>query len=280
MPPKKESVPCDNESIKIVTSPKVVRGKDGRFSTPEKHRNKHVTIETTNTLVQPILVVKTNNAVINNALNAFLIGIKKGYAVSKLFFQKIGGGFFTSLFISLWCLVIWISGWVLYSLGLSQKGFEFWEKKPFWLRCIHGVFSCGATVYLLSFIAPYLPLVKRTYAAVVKFATTNHVKELFNPNNKAYLSVIVRFIWKGIVFVGDSIIYILLRLLYHIVLFKVTVDTPYMDEHAINKTSPVNATNSTNGNGTRFGEPFFVPLNATYFDEVYEKIKEALKPKN
>jgi len=280
MPPKKESIPCDNESIKIITSPKLVRGKDGRFSTPEKHGNKQVTIETKNTLIQPIFVVKTNNVVINNALNTFLIGIRKVHAVLRLFFQKIGGGFFSSLFVSLWCLVVWISGWVLYVLGLSPKGFEFWEKKPFWFRCIHGVFSCGATVYLLSFIAPYLPLAKRTYDAVVKFTTTNHVKELFNPNNKAYLSVIVRFIWKGIVFVGDCIIYILLRLLYHTVLFKVTVDTPYKDEHAQNKTSPVNATNSTNGNGTRFGEPFFVPLNATYFDEVYEKIKEALKPKN
>lgn len=285
MPPKKESSPCDNESIKIVASPKLVRGKDGRFSTPEKRGIKNIKIEITDPIIrkpvqEPILVLKTNDAVINDILNAFLIGVRKGYVVSRLFFQKIGGGFFSSLIISVWYLLLWISGWVLYLLGLSQKGFEFWERKPFWLRCIHGLFSCGATLYLLSFIMPYLPLVKRTYDTVVRFATTNHVKELFDPDNKTYCSVIIRFIWKCIMFVGDGVIYLLLKLTYHIILFKVTVDTPYMDGHATNKTSPVDRSGSAHGNGTNYTENFSVPVNVTNFHELFEKLKETILPKN
>lgn len=285
MPPKKESPPCDDESTKIVTSPKIVRGKDGRFSTPDKQRNKHCEIEHTNLIIrkpirEPILAFKTNNVGINDALASFVLGARKAYGVLKLFFQKIGGGFFSSFLLSVWYLGVWISGWALYLLGLSQKGFEFWEKKPFWLRCIHGIFSCGATFYILSFIAPYLPLVKRMYTGFVTFATTNYVKELFDPNNKSYFSIITRFIWKGILYVMDGIIYLLLKLLYHIAIFKVTVDVPFSNEHATDKTSPVNGPNSTHGNGTGFDEPFTNPLNATGFHEMFEKIKGIFEPKN
>lgn len=285
MPPKKESPPCDDESTKKVTSPKIVRGKDGRFSTPDKQRNKHCEIEHTNPIIrkpiqEPILALKTNNVVINDALVSFVLGARKAYGVSRLFFQKIGGGFFSSLLLSVWYLGVWISGWALYLLGLSQKGFEFWEKKPFWLRCIHGIFSCGATVYIMSFVVPYLPLAKRMYAGFVTFATINHVKELFDPNNKAYFSIVARFVWKGIMFAVDGIIYLLLKLIYHIALFKVTVDVPYRNEHATNKTSPVNGTDSTHGKETNYDEPFTNPLNATGFNEMFEKLKGILLPKN
>ena len=285
MPSKKESPPCDDESTKIVTSPKLVRGKDGRFSTPEKQKNKHCDIEHTNPIIRrpiqnPLLVFKTNNDVMNDFFSGLLISVRKTFVVSKLFFQKIGGSFFLSFLVSIWHLLAWISGWALYLLGLSQKGFEFWEKKPFWLRGIHGIFSFGATVYIMSFIVPYLPLVKRMYEGFVKFATTNHVKELFDPNNKAYFSILTRFIWKGIMFVVDSVIYLLLKLIYHIAIFKVTVDVPYRDEHATNKTSPVNGTNSTHGKETNYDEPFTNPLNATSFNEMFETLKGLLLPKN
>ena len=82
MPPKKESPPCDDESTKKVTSPKIVRGKDGRFSTPDNQRNKHCEIEHTNPIIrkpiqEPILALKTNNVVINDALASFVLGARK-----------------------------------------------------------------------------------------------------------------------------------------------------------------------------------------------------------